>query len=215
MKMLTKQIKIWRGKFGKDYTDRNLLSLNQMESSWKKKIGITQTQANQEFLDDISHSLCILEVGCNIGNQLLCLQKMGFRSLYGIELQSYAVELSKSRTKKINIIQGSTFDIPFKDDSFGLVFTSGLLIHIPPSQINKALDEIHRCTRHYIWGCEYYSDKYEEINYRGKSDLLWKADFARIYLCRFDDLKLVKEKQHKYLNNDNLRSIFLLKKIGN
>lgn len=52
----------------------------------------------------------------NIGNQLLCLQNAGFNNLYSIELQPYAVELSKSRAEGINIIQGSAFYIPFKDD---------------------------------------------------------------------------------------------------
>ena len=101
---------------------------------------------------------------------------MGFVNLYGIELQSYAVELSKARTKRINIIEGSAFDIPYKDGYFDLVFTSGILIHINPSDIVWALREILRCTREYIWGFEYYADEYQEINYRGRSDLLWKTD---------------------------------------
>lgn len=214
MRIPTKQMKAWQGKFGKDYSNRNFLTLDQMELDWKKKFGTTRTQANRKFLSNISYSLRMLEVGCNIGNQLLCLQKMGFGNLYGIELQNYAVELSKPRTKGINIIQGSAFDIPFKNNFFGLVFTSGLLIHIAPSDINKVLDEIHRCTRCYIWGSEYYSDKYEEIKYRGQAELLWKFDFAQLYLYRFDDLEPVKEKQYKYLGNDNLVSMFLLRKKG-
>jgi pseudaminic acid biosynthesis-associated methylase len=114
----------------------------------------------------------VLEIGSNVGNQLLCLQEAGFKNLYGIELQSYAVELSKSRTKGINIIQGSAFDIPFKNDFFDLIFTSGLLIHIAPEDITTVLDEIHRCTIKYIWCFEYYSDVYTKIEYRGHTDLL-------------------------------------------
>jgi len=137
---------------------------------------------------------------------------MGFKKLYGIELQEYAVKLSKTRTKNIKIIQGSAFEIPFKRHFFDLVFTSGLLIHIAPSNINKVLDEIHRCTKHYIWGSEYYSDKYEEIKYRKQTGLLWKTDFAQLYLRRFDDLELIKEEHYKYLDNDNLISMFLLRR---
>lgn len=50
---------------------------------------------------------------------------MGFNNLYGIEINNYAIELSKSRTNNINIIQGYAFGIPFKDEYFNLVFTSG------------------------------------------------------------------------------------------
>lgn len=92
------------------------------------------------------------------------------------------------------------------------MFTSGLLIHIAPSDIKVVIQEIHRCTKKYIWGFEYYADKYTEIVYRGKKNLLWKANFPKIYLELFKNLKLVKEKRLKYLNNDNIDAMFLLKK---
>ncbi len=213
MKEETYQMKKWHGDFGRLYTDRNLLSLEEVEELCKNNYGVTRTELNNEFLFDFDRSFRILEVGSNIGNQLLFLQKMGFKSLYGIELQEYAVEISKKRTVNINVIQGSAFDIPFKANFFDLVFTAGVLIHISPSDIKKVLKEIHRCTDKYIWGFEYYADKYTKVKYRGHDDLLWKADFAKTYLNTFDDLKLIKEKKFKYLENDNIDSMFLLEKV--
>lgn len=210
----TTQLKKWKGKFGKEYTDRNALSLNGLENLYKKNYGITRMELNKLFLDNIDHSIRVLEVGSNIGIQLLCLQKMGFKNLYGLEPHEYAVELSKKRTKDINIIKGNIFDIPFKDNYFDIVFTSGVLIHINPLDINKALREIYRCTRRYIWGFEYYADEYTKIIYRGLRDLLWKANFPKLYLELFDDLKLVRDKKLKYLNNDNVDIMFLLKKVA-
>ena len=212
MAKITEQMQKWRGEFGREYTDRNALSLEEMEDLSKKNYGVTETELNERFLKGIDRSIRILEVGSNIGNQLLCLQRMGFSNLYGIELQSYAVELSKSRTRNINIIQGSAFDIPYKDGYFDLVFTAGVLIHIEPSDIALALREIYRCTRKYIWGFEYFSDHYTEIPYRGHKNLLWKTDFVRLYLNQFSDLELVKEERLKYLDNDNVDTMFLLKK---
>ena len=46
----------------------------------------------------------ILKIGCNLGNQLRLLQRMGYKNLYGIELQPYVVQRSKDLTKGINII---------------------------------------------------------------------------------------------------------------
>ncbi len=212
MSKSTEQMQHWLGEFGKEYTERNALSLDDMEALYRKNYGISRTELNELFLKDMDRSVRILEVGSNIGNQLLCLQKMGFRNLYGIELQNYAVELSKSRTKDINIIQGSVFDIPYKDNYFDLVFTSGVLIHIEPSDITMAIKEIYRCTKQYIWGFEYYADKYTEILYRGQKNLLWKANFTQLYLDSFSNLELVMEKRLKYLNNDNIDVMFLLKK---
>ena len=210
--MTTEQIKEWSGAFGKDYTDRNALSLEEMEDLYRKNYGLSRTELNQRFLDGIDRSARILEVGSNIGNQLLCLQRMGFSKLYGIELQSYAVELSKSRTKNINIIQGEASDIPYRDSFFDVVFTSGVLIHISSSSLPDIMKEIHRCTKDYIFGFEYYSEKPTEIEYRGHRDLLWKASFAEMYLELFDDLTLEKEEKIKYLNSANVDSMFLLGK---
>jgi hypothetical protein len=74
------------------------------------------------------------------------------------------------------------------------------------------MSEIHRCARHYIWGAEYFSSELTAVNYRGNDDLLWKMDYARKYLTLFDDLELVKERRFQYLENDNVDTVFLLKK---
>ena len=206
------QEKNWQSKFGADYINRNPLKLKEMDNLYFKNYGITRTKLNKEFLKNINSSGKILEVGSNIGVQLLFLQKMGFKNLYGIDINEKAVELSKLITKKINIIRGSVLDIPFKDNYFDLVFTSGVLIHVSPLNIKKAMEEIYRVAKKHIWGLEYYADKYTEIPYRGKKNILWKANFSEIYLKNFKDLKLIKEKKLKYLDNKNTDSMFFLKK---
>lgn len=168
---------------------------------------------NSRFLSGLGlEDKRILEVGCNVGNQLRLLQKMGYKNLYGIELQEYAIQKAKSLTSGINIIKATADDIPFKDNYFDMVFTSGVLIHIAPDNIDMVLDEIYRCSKEFIWGFEYYADEYTEVNYRGNSDLLWKTNFVKLYMDRFPDLELIKEEKYKYLYNDNVDSMFLLRK---
>jgi pseudaminic acid biosynthesis-associated methylase len=209
----TEQMKEWEGEFGRAYTDRNdVKSVQEWDDFHKKVWGISRTEMNAEFIGDLARDIKILEVGCNIGNQLLTLQQMGFSKLYGIELQSYAVENAKGRTKGINIIQGSGFDIPFKDGYFDLVYTSGVLIHISPVDIKEMLEEIHRCSRKYIWGFEYFAEKFTEIKYRDHSNLLWKNNYAKLYLDQFDDMVLIKEKKYQYIGNTNVDSMFLLRR---
>lgn len=212
MHNLSEQASKWSGAFGREYTQRNPQSIEEMEELYTRNYGLTRTELNRRFLDDLDRSMRILEVGSNVGNQLICLQRMGFGALYGIELQSHAVEISKSRSNNINIIQGEASDIPFKDSFFDMVFTSGVLIHIAPKNLSDVLGEIHRCTKKYIFGFEYYSDETKEISYRGNRNLLWKADFAEKYLELFEDLTLVKEERIKYLGNENIDAMFLLKK---
>ena len=205
------QTKKWAGDFGQEYTDRNTMTVKDMNNLYRQQYGISRSELNTLFLRELDHSIRILEVGTNIGNQLLCLQELGFTNLYGIELQRYAILQSKA--KSIYLIQGSVFNIPFKDNQFDLVFTSGLLIHISPENIPKVLEEIYRCTNSYILGLEYFAEQPTEIAYRGHSNLLWKADFARLYMKHFQDLNLIREKELNYLDNHNVDSMFLLRKV--
>ncbi len=208
----TQQLKKWENAFGEKYTDRNSFSVAQLDNLYLKRFGVTRTAINTEFIGKFNRNMKILEVGSNIGNQLLALQKIGFKNIFGLEPLKYAVELSKKRSIGINIIQGSAFDIPFKDNYFDLVFTSGVLIHISPKDIHKAIKEIYRCSNKYIWGFEYFSEKYQEISYRGEKNLLWKADFPKLYIQDFPDLKLIKVKKIKYSVDNNIDEMYLLEK---
>ena len=210
----TQQEEVWNGEFGEKYTDRNIMSPDELDQLCIDNYGISRTELNKEVLDKLNVDR-ILEVGCNVGNQLLLLKKMGYANLWGIELQEYAVEIARKRTSGINIAKGSAFDIPYKNNFFDLVFTSGVLIHISPDDIDKILDEIYRCTNKYIWGFEYYHPGgHQMVNYRGGDNLLWKTDFAKLFLDRFLDLELVTEKKYSYIVDKKLiDQAFLLKKI--
>ena len=208
----TEQAKQWKGDFGRQYTDRNTFDIDALNALYLEYYGITRTQINQEFLRGVSKDSSFLEVGCNAGNQLLLLQRMGYANLSGVELQPYALETARSRTRKISLTQGSALALPYKDNSFDLVFTSGVLIHIAPQDLSRALDEIHRCTRTFIWGMEYYSPSITEVNYRGHGALLWKMDYVQRYLEQFEDLELVCRQQIPYLKNANVDAVFLLRK---
>jgi pseudaminic acid biosynthesis-associated methylase len=210
----TPQLGEWRGEFGREYTTRNCLTPEQVDALWLKNYGITRTMLNRRFLAGIPANARILEIGCNMGNQLLLLQQLGYSNLHGVDIQSHALELAKSKTKNVNLAQASSFALPYEDKCFDLVFTSGVLIHISPKNIPAALKEIHRCAKSYIWGSEYYAPVATEINYRGHSELLWKMDYAREYLARFDDLELMLEQRLPYIGNQNVDSMFMLRRVN-
>ena len=211
VKMDTDQIKQWSSNFGKEYTERNFLPLEEKERLHRQNLGVTRRELNQEFVGNLDRNIKILEIGSNVGYQLMFLQEMGFTNLYGIELQWYAIEKAQQQTRKLNIIQGTAFDVPYKDNYFDLVFTSGVLIHIHPDDVAKALGEIYRCSKQYIWGYEYFADEYEMVPYRGEN-LCWRGDFAQMYLDTFSGLVKKMERKMQYLGNDNVDSMFLLEK---
>lgn len=212
----TEQENFWSEDFGKEYSDRNSW---QTDAEWDQfyvhNWGATKLAINETVMADLPRDIKILEVGCNIGMQLRGFQRMGFKNLYGIELQQYAVEQSKRVTQNINIIQGSGFELPFKDEFFDLVCTNGVLIHIAPDDHNRIMSEMYRVSNKYIMGWEYYAPQITDIVYRGNKGFLWKADFASIFISQFPDLKVVTRKQFPYVSDKeqgNADEIFLLSK---
>lgn len=211
--MKTTQEKFWLSKFGKAYMKRNNFTPQQLDKFYIENLGVSRSQINKDFLGKLNLKNT-LEVGCNVGVQLNMLQKHKHKigQIYGIEILPEAVEVAKTNTKNVSIVKASAFDIPFKDNYFDLVFTSGVLIHISPKDVRTAMKEIYRVSKKYIWGYEFYAPQHEKTDYRGHTDRQWRAPFAQIYLELFPDLKLVKEKRYKYLKNENVNSVFLLKK---
>lgn len=213
---MTEQIKEWGKEFGDEYTQRNLLTAEEVENTYLLKYGLTRTSMNKLFLDFLDRDIKILEVGTNVGLQLNLLSKLGFKNLYGIEINSSAIDISRkiNESLPIYIIKASAFDIPFKDEWFDLVFTSGVLIHIHPNDIINAIKEIYRCTNKYIWCFEYFiPEGYKEVVYRGKSNLLWKTDFKRLFIDNFSKLISLKEQLFPYKNEpDLIDQMFLLEK---
>jgi pseudaminic acid biosynthesis-associated methylase len=208
----TEQVQTWTGDFGREYTDRNDYSPLELDDFYLRTYGITRRRLNELFLQDVPKSARILEVGCNMGTQLLILREMGFTNLHGIEIQSYALEKARLRLSGVQLSRASALAIPYPDAYFDLVFTSGVLIHIAPHDLSVAMHEIHRCTRQWIWAFEYYAPEITEINYRGHENLLWKADYSRIYTDCFADLEKIREQRLRYRQHQNEDSMFLLRR---
>ena len=213
----TQQEAFWAGSFGQEYTDRNSRHLAEWNDFYRQTWGLTKLDMNQQFVGTLPLDSRILEVGCNTGMQLRGLQEAGFSQLYGVELQAYAVEKAKEYSQHLNIVQGSGFDLPFKDEFFDVVCTNGVLIHIAPADLPRLMAEMVRCSRRYIWGFEYYAPQPTAIPYRGNEGFLWKADFAQLFLDNFPELRLVKRELYPYLNaaeQGNQDAMYLLEKTG-
>jgi pseudaminic acid biosynthesis-associated methylase len=210
---VTPQIGHWAGKNGNDYVDRNPLSVEQMQDLYRKDYGVDRISMNKEFLGSLDKKISILEVGANVGTQLQFLHGLGFSKLLGIDVNRHAIEQAKHIHPHVDVIEASGFDLPFKDASFDLVYTSGVLIHISPKDIQDIQREMYRVSKRYIWGFEYYAPTYTDVTYRGKKDLLWKTDFAALFKTEFPDLKLVKEKKYPMTDGVNTSQMYLLEKV--
>jgi pseudaminic acid biosynthesis-associated methylase len=175
----TAQLTLWRSEFGRDYTDRNDHDKPERAEAWRHVLsGIAPRR--------------VLEVGCNIGWNLVYLDRLGISELYGIEPQPDAVIRARARRPDLGVLLGTAFDLPFRDRFFDLVFTSGVLIHIAPDSLGTALDEIYRVSRRWIVAIEYDDPIEREIAYRGHTGALWKRDHGAAWRSRYPDLQLVR-----------------------
>ncbi len=175
----TSQLKLWKSDFGRSYTDRNDFEKPERVTSWQRVLeGVTPKR--------------VLEVGCNVGWNLVYLTRVGVPELYGIEPQPYAVERARQRCPDFGVLQGTAFDLPFRDGYFDMVFTSGVMIHIGPQDLPLALDEIYRCSRRWIVAIEYDHATEQEIEYRGHAGALWKRDHGKVWQARYPSLREIR-----------------------
>ena len=142
--------KLWKGPLGNDYNERNLKTqeYHKRKSFWDK------IQAWNE-IDKV------LEVGCNKGYNLLHWDKQHYR-LFGVDINYDAIQYCRQWFPWINSVEGSVFDLPFKDKWFTLSFTVGVLIHVPPKELKKAMDEIVRVSGKYVLCAEYFCSEERE-----------------------------------------------------
>lgn len=179
---MTKPLDQWRGTFGDAYTDRNVVDWESRLFAWRAMLkGLTVQK--------------VLEVGSNRGANLLCIQRLlPTARLVGIEPNAHARKAAQDDPHLANVItlNGSAEKIPFGDRNFDLVFTAGVLIHIPPDELDAALTELHRVSKRWLLAIEYHADTETEVVYRSQPGLLWKRPYAQEYLKRFPDLTLLR-----------------------
>lgn len=168
LKYSTEQEEFWAGSFGNDYVERNL----------DQQLLSTKTGNFAKFLRKTSGISNCLEVGCNIGLNLIALSRLiPNLHLQGIEINEKATNEAR-KIKNTEVFCGSVFDYPIEESKFDLAFTMGVLIHINPDKLNYVYDLLYKSSKKYIMVAEYYNPAPTEVTYRGNKGKLFKRDFA-------------------------------------
>jgi len=180
------QIDQWRGDFGDSYTKRNHATQEAVEQ---------RRLAFRQIFDHIEDGpvTSILEAGANIGINLRALREITSAVLHAVEPNPTArnVLIEDSVLLPDNIYDADLSALPFDDNSIDLVFTSGVLIHVPEIALEKAYQEIYRVSRRFILSLEYFSPLPVSIPYQDRDDLLFKRDFGGMWFDMYPDLKCV------------------------
>jgi len=132
--------KWWKEEYASLWVDHN--PPENLEKTYLGNWGITRADLNLEWLQDVPKTSNILEVGAGEGSQLKLLAKQGWIHSVGYDIGN------------LTDVQGDAASLPFRDDSFDLVFTSGMMIHIPPNLLKDVSREIIRVSRKWYGGFE-------------------------------------------------------------
>jgi SAM-dependent methyltransferase len=121
----------------------------------------------------------VLEVGCNAGWNLKAIREAApWTMVKGIDVNIRALE--EARRDGLDVEERAANDLAGMGH-FDLIFTSGCLIHIPPSAVLNVCSAISAASRRHVLAVEYGCDDEQEIEYRGHVGRLWKRDFGKIY----------------------------------
>lgn len=141
-------------------------------NSYLYSMEINQEEGSKEFFECINRLRCddiekfsyklwqfnnhksekVLDIGCGPG-WLVRKYAEGCAKVYAVDITDKAVELTKKMLKifnlEANVQTGNAESLPFEDNSFDFVSSSGVLHHTPNMQ--KAVDEAYRVLKP---GCE-------------------------------------------------------------
>src|SRR3989338_3593108 len=81
---------------------------------------------------DINNSDSILDCGCGDGLYLKIIKELSVAAVSGFDLNSESLRLAQGYTKDMNVplVQGRIGDLPYKDNSFGKIFSTEVLEHV-------------------------------------------------------------------------------------
>ena len=160
----------WAGEFGNAYTARNQVDWVARTHFWKRIL-------------DRAPARSIFEVGCNAGWNLSAIKRVApWANPCGIDINYTA--LRRARHAGLDVQGGDIHSLFTNGDvkeSKELVFTAGVLIHLPQPELDATMRAIVDLSCRWVLAIEYWSEAHEEVNYRGMDGMLWKRPFGKMY----------------------------------
>jgi pseudaminic acid biosynthesis-associated methylase len=171
-------IEYWAGKDGDEYHQRQTVT----------------DQANVRYFANALGNYdpaSAIELGCGDGrNMKALLQLHPMMRFTGVDVNEGAVTQAAEYGRALcHSIDHHMLRVAIPPHD--LVYTKGVLIHIPTGMLPHVYDNLYHLSNDLILIGEYYAPQRTEILYRGQTGKLWKADFAGELMDRYPDLKLI------------------------
>lgn len=161
---MNEQEQFWAGEFGNEYTQRNRVDWRARIPFWRNMIDLTRARS-------------VYEYGCNAGWNLTAIRAVAPHvAVRGYDINQLAVQQARAA----GLDGDYTIPVMFRD-TYELVFTAGVLIHVPQAELKALMESLIRASAQYVLAVEYEADEETEIMYRGHNGRLWKRPFGQLY----------------------------------
>jgi len=172
---MNEQQNFWTDEYAQEYILKNQeFDLTLGVEGWRKML----TSCNVDIGS-------VLECGCNIGRNIEFLNVIlpnASKSI--IEISKEAFDSVTSNYELLRSFNGSIEQSNFAE-TFDLVFTAGVLIHIHPDHLVANMRKMFDYSRRYILMAEYFNRTPTMIEYQGRQDRLFKRDFGKLFIENF------------------------------
>lgn len=187
--------KLWAGAFGDAYRQRN-----DPAALAHKRLPFWADLQRRYPVESV------LEVGCNAGPNLAAIARSGAAArVIGCDVNERALLDFRLLRWSPDAGDGYMFDPrrhgtfvasaaklpPDLTARFELVFTAGVLIHLPADACYSAMSEMVRVSARYVLAIEYHAATEVEVPYRGQREALWKRPYDLLFMRRFPELRLL------------------------
>jgi len=163
-------IKKYTLKFSKDYNSRN-----QKERDHKYFTSEPLARKIISIVKNYNHKIKALEIGCGNGDRIKYLKNLKLKNLNisGVDPASDSVFSKK----------GATYNLPFKNNTFDLVYYAFCLYMVKPEDLINSLYECNRVTKKKSWIIiyDFYSKNFVKKKYKHFNTQIIKMDYSKMF----------------------------------
>jgi hypothetical protein len=137
----------------------------------------------REVLQPLGGDGAYLELGCGAGRNLRALSATApAATLYGLDINEGAVREARRTVPNATVEHGSLYELTgHSDGSADVVFTSGVLMHVPNAELDAVVQDMHRIAARAVVHFELHGPSHEFDFHRYPRD--YAAVYARLGLA--------------------------------
>jgi SAM-dependent methyltransferase len=126
--------------------EQTIETYDKYAESWAKDHPIDDYQTIIEQLKALAPQGSMLEIGCGAGQDAELLKAAGYDYL-GVDASTGMVQLARSKHPNVNFMHLNLYDLAQLRREFDAFWCNAVLLHIPKSRINEALQAISSVIR--------------------------------------------------------------------